>query len=207
VTEVNLVDDGNDREIEFRREMIIRHRLRLDPLCRVNDEQRTFARAQTAGNFVGKIHMAGRVNEVQLVGFAVARLVKHRHRMRLDGDAALFFQIHRVEHLLGHIARGDGARHVQQAVGQRRLAVVNVGNDAEIAYVCGVHFFSRSERDSITTNRFKKRKIEDCPANVNPCRIYPDSILLPLLGEPVSISPDIAGTVASLTESEPDVVK
>jgi hypothetical protein len=28
---------------------------------------------------------------------------------------------------------------VQQAVGQRRLAVVNMGNDAEISYVCGVH--------------------------------------------------------------------
>jgi hypothetical protein len=49
---------------------------------------------------------------------------------------------------------------VQQAIGQRRLAVVNVGNDAEISNVCGVHFFSRLERDSITANRFKKRKIE-----------------------------------------------
>jgi hypothetical protein len=28
---------------------------------------------------------------------------------------------------------------MQQAVGKRRLAVVNVGNDAEISYVCGVH--------------------------------------------------------------------
>jgi hypothetical protein len=28
---------------------------------------------------------------------------------------------------------------VQEAVGQRRLAVINVGNDAEIAYVFRVH--------------------------------------------------------------------
>jgi hypothetical protein len=29
---------------------------------------------------------------------------------------------------------------VQQAVGERGLPVVNVGDDAEIAYVCGVHY-------------------------------------------------------------------
>jgi hypothetical protein len=28
---------------------------------------------------------------------------------------------------------------MQQPVGQRRLAVVNMGNDAEISYVCRVH--------------------------------------------------------------------
>jgi hypothetical protein len=30
---------------------------------------------------------------------------------------------------------------MQEAVGKRRLAVVNVGNDAEISDVCGVHLF------------------------------------------------------------------
>jgi hypothetical protein len=30
---------------------------------------------------------------------------------------------------------------VQQAVRKRRLAVVNVGNNAEISYVCGIHQF------------------------------------------------------------------
>ena len=38
-----------------------------------------------------------------------------------------------------HVARGDRAGAVQQPVGKRRLAVVNVGNDAEISYVRGVH--------------------------------------------------------------------
>ena len=109
VAEVNLVDDGNDVEVQLRREVIIRHGLRLDALRGVNHQQRAFARAQAARDFVGKIHMAGRVNQVQLVGLAVARLVKHRDRMRLDGDAAFALQIHRVEQLVRHVARGDGA--------------------------------------------------------------------------------------------------
>ena len=85
--------------------------------------------------------MAGRINQVQLIRLTVLGRVKHRHWMRLDSDAAFFLQIHRVEQLLGHIARGDGAGHVQQPVGERGLPVVNVGDDAEIAYVCGVHLF------------------------------------------------------------------
>jgi hypothetical protein len=70
---------------------------------------------------------------------------------------------------------------VQQPVGKRRLPVVNVGDDAEIAYVCGVHSlnrsivgssnqepingltvqrFNESERDRITAIRLKKRKFD-----------------------------------------------
>jgi len=32
VAKINLVDDGNNREIQLRRKVIIRHGLRLDPL-------------------------------------------------------------------------------------------------------------------------------------------------------------------------------
>jgi len=139
VTEINLVDDRNDRQVLFRREMIVGDRLRLDPLRRINHQQRAFARAQAPGNFIREIHVTGSINQVQLVGLAVLGLVKHRDRMRLDGDAALLLQIHGVEQLLGHIARGDGTRHVQQAIRKRRLPMVNVGDDAEITYMCGVH--------------------------------------------------------------------
>jgi hypothetical protein len=59
--------------------------------------------------------------------------------MRLDGDAALPFQIHRVEHLLLHLAVGNRARAMEQTVRKRGLTVVDVGNDAEIAYVLCVH--------------------------------------------------------------------
>ena len=51
----------------------------------------------------------------------------------LDGDAALALQVHVVEDLVLELALGDGPGAHEQAVGQRALAVVNVGDDREIA--------------------------------------------------------------------------
>src|ERR1035438_3778771 len=52
--------------------------------------------------------MAGCVDEVELIGVAVMRLVHHAHGMGLDGDAALAFEIHVVQNLRLHFATGDG---------------------------------------------------------------------------------------------------
>src|SRR6267378_7772811 len=59
---------------------------------------------------------------------------------RFDSDAALALQVHRVEHLLVHLALAECAGHFQQPVSQRGLAVVNVRDDAEIAYEPWIHF-------------------------------------------------------------------
>jgi len=40
-----------------------------------------------------------------------------------------------------HLARGDGAGSIEQAVGERGLAVVDVGDNAEVADVVLVHRF------------------------------------------------------------------
>ena len=53
----------------------------------------------------------------------------------LDRDPALALQIHGVEHLLHHFALGQRAGDFQQAVGQRRLAVIDVRDNTEIADV------------------------------------------------------------------------
>ena len=58
--------------------------------------------------------------------------------MRLDGDAALALQVHRIEELVLLVAVGDGAGAFQQPVRKRGLAVIDVGNDAEIAGELGV---------------------------------------------------------------------
>ena len=65
-------------------------------------------------------------------------VVEHADGLRLDGDAALALDVHRVEHLLHHVAVGDGVRQLEHAVGQRRLAVVDVRDDREVAYEGGV---------------------------------------------------------------------
>ena len=59
--------------------------------------------------------------------------------MRLDGDAALALQVHGIEHLRLHLARGQRPGQLQQAVGQRGFAVVDVRDDGKIAEKGGVH--------------------------------------------------------------------
>ena len=62
---------GMMSEVLLGGQMDVGHGLGLDALGGVNDEQRAFAGAEAAGDFVGEIHVAGGVNEVQLVSFAV----------------------------------------------------------------------------------------------------------------------------------------
>jgi hypothetical protein len=89
--------------------------------------------ASEPAHLVREVHVPRRVDEVQLVGLAVARLVEHAHRLRLDRDAALALEVHRVEQLARASRAVDRVRHLQDAVGQRRLPVVDVGDDREVA--------------------------------------------------------------------------
>ena len=51
-----------------------------------------------------------------------------------DGDAALALEVVVVHHPLGHpLVRAEGAALVQQRVDQRGLAVVDVGDDGDVA--------------------------------------------------------------------------
>src|SRR5262249_23699427 len=67
------------------------------------------------------------INEVDLVALPL-----HAHRLHLDRDATLTLELHRVEDLVAHFALLDSVGHLQKPVGKRRLAVVNVGNNAEV---------------------------------------------------------------------------
>jgi hypothetical protein len=51
----------------------------------------------------------------------------------LNSDAPLSLKIHGIEELRFHITHFDGTRHFENTVGQSRLTVVDVGDDAEIA--------------------------------------------------------------------------
>ena len=137
--QIDLVDDGNDFESVIDCEVGVGERLRFDSLRGIDDEQRAFARRQRARDFVGKIHVAGSVDQVELVGLAVLRGVHHADGVGFDGDAALALQVHGVEHLGLHLARGERSGEFQQAVGQRGFTVVDVRDDREIAEESGVH--------------------------------------------------------------------
>ena len=79
--------------------------------------------------------MAGRVHQVEDVELAVLGAVVEADRLRLDGDAALALDVHRIEHLRAHLALGEGAADLDQTVGEGRLAVVDMGDDGEVADV------------------------------------------------------------------------
>src|SRR6266498_129698 len=77
--------------------------------------------------------MSRRVDEVQLVTAAVARVVGHANSVELDGDSALPLEVQSVEDLRLHLALLEHARRFDQAVGECGLAVIDMSDDAEIA--------------------------------------------------------------------------
>ena len=139
VGQVDFVDDGDEGEALFHREVDVGDGLGFDSLCSIDDQEGAFAGGEGAGDFVGEIDMPRGVHEVEFVDFTGLGLVLHRDRMRFDGDAALAFEVHGVEHLILLLADLDGAGVFEEAVGEGGLAVVDVGNDAEITSIGGGH--------------------------------------------------------------------
>ena len=115
------------------REVHVGQRLGLDALGGVDDEDGALAGLEAAADLVAEVDVARRVDEVEAVRLAVACCVLQAHRPGLDGDALLALEVHRVQDLTRHLARVDGVRQLQDAVRQRRLPVVDVGDDAEVA--------------------------------------------------------------------------
>lgn len=76
--------------------------------------------------------MPGCVDQVELVGLSVPSAIVQRHALGLDGDAPLPFDVHGIEHLLGHLAGTEAAANLDEAVCQGRLAMVDVGDDGEV---------------------------------------------------------------------------
>src|SRR6185503_11894544 len=130
---------GNQFQIVFDSEIGVSEGLRLNPLRRVDDQQGAFTGGKRPRNFVGEIDVAGCVNEIQDVRLAILRFVVEPYRVRFDSDATLALEVHVVEYLRRHVAAGDSASQLQQAIGQSRFAVIDVGNDREIAYAERVH--------------------------------------------------------------------
>jgi hypothetical protein len=80
--------------------------------------------------------VARRVEDVDLK-FAIA----HGRILGHDRDSALAFEIHRVHHAVHHgLIFAMRARLLKHRVHERRLAVVDVGDDGDVAYsVWGDH--------------------------------------------------------------------
>jgi hypothetical protein len=82
--------------------------------------------------------VTGRVDEVQLVTLAIllGRVIKS-DRLCLDGDAAFTLELERVQNLVLHLAGLQASAYLDEPVGERGLAVIDVGDDREVA--CAFH--------------------------------------------------------------------
>src|SRR5205807_7077653 len=92
--QINLVDDGNDLKAVVDRKVRVCEGLGFDSLRGVDDEEGTFAGSEGARDFVGKIDVSRSVDKIELVHFAVLRLVRHADGMGCDGDAAFALEVH-----------------------------------------------------------------------------------------------------------------
>ena len=131
--QVDLVEHRHDLEPGVDRLIDVGQGLRLDALAGIDHQQRAFAGGQAAADLIGEVDMAGRVHQIEDIGLAVLGLVVQAHGLGLDGDAALALDIHGIEHLVLHLAVGQPARDLDQPVGQGRFAMVDMGDDGEIA--------------------------------------------------------------------------
>ena len=133
IREIDLVNDRDDRQILFHGEMHVRHRLGFHALSRIHHQHGALTGRQASRYFVGEIDVTRGIKKIQPVGMPIFGQILHRHRVRLDGDSPLPLQIHGVQQLILLIAIFDGAGHFEQSIGQRRLAVIDVRDNAKIA--------------------------------------------------------------------------
>ena len=78
------------------------------------------------------------VDEVEFVRLAVFGVV-HAHGVELDRDAALALEVHRVEDLCPHTSLIERTSEFDQPIGNGGFAVVDMGNDTEIADLVSAH--------------------------------------------------------------------
>ena len=113
-------------------------RLRLDTGIGIEQRNGAVEHAQRTLDFDGEVDVAGGVDDVEAVHLAVATLPEGRGRGGRDGDAALLLLLHPVH---GGSAVMDFAdlvrlaRVIEDALGGRRLAGVDMRHDTEIAVV------------------------------------------------------------------------
>ncbi len=77
--------------------------------------------------------MPGGVDEIQLIGIAVARGVLQGNALGLDGDSTLALDVHGIEHLGLHLAPAQPPADLDEPVRERRFAMIDMRDDGKIA--------------------------------------------------------------------------
>ena len=130
--QVDLVQHGDDLQVGVQRQVQVGQRLRLDALGGVDEQHGALAGGQAAGDLIAEVDVARGVDEVEHVLLVVLARPGEPDRLALDRDATLALDVHPVQVLGPHLTAFHHAGELQHPVGQRRLAVIDVSNDAEV---------------------------------------------------------------------------
>ena len=99
------------------------------PFGGVDQHQRAVHHVEDALDLAAEIGVAGRIDDID-----AGVLPDDRGRLGQDGDAALALEIVGIHRALGDaLILAEGAGLLQQAVDQRGLAMVDVGDDGDVA--------------------------------------------------------------------------
>lgn len=147
--EVDLIEDRNERQSLGEGEIEVGNSLRLHALTGIDEnegyrdrqrlpislealvEHTTTTASITPSYLSAKVNVTRRVNQMQQVVLALV-VVYHGASLGLDRDASFPLDIEPVQNLLLP-SRLNSTRELQQAVGERTLAMVYVSNNTEVA--------------------------------------------------------------------------
>ena len=132
---VDLVDGDDQRKVLL--QSLLQHKAGLGhaALGRVDQQQHAVDHFEHALDLAAKVGVAGGVDDVDLDALIHAGAV-----LGQDGDAALALNIAGVHHALGHLLVGtERAGLFEHLIHQRRLAVVDVGDDRDVAQILLYH--------------------------------------------------------------------
>ena len=77
--------------------------------------------------------MTGRIYKIQEIGLIIFGFIREADGLTFYGDSTLPFNVHVVENLIFKIPIKDNMGHLNQTVGKRRFAMINMGYNAEIS--------------------------------------------------------------------------
>ena len=106
--QIDFIDNWNDFKAIVQRKVYVCERLRLNALRSIYHKHCTFACSKRARNFIGKVNMPGRIDQIEHVLFSIRMGIKHAHGRSLDRNAGFPLNLHGVQHLRFHIAQCNG---------------------------------------------------------------------------------------------------
>ena len=125
---VDLVDNDDEFQAHLQRLLRNKARLRHGTLCGVHKDEHARDHFQNAFHFAREIGVTGRIDNIDLDA-----LIVNGRILGKNGDAALALESARVhDALLDDLVFAEGARLFEHLIDQRRLAVVDVGDDRNV---------------------------------------------------------------------------